>query len=122
MPELQWLEEYTGQTVEELIALEGKYRTDSLVLAFEQAIDQKVAHGDSENLSEEEMIVLAIEAMEREVNNGGWGQFFINAGQFALVIVDALRRIGCPKTATIARRAMKIVEEMPITEEEIENL
>jgi Domain of unknown function (DUF4375) len=122
MPELQWLEKYTGQTVDELIALEGKYRTDSLVLAFEQAIDQKVAHGDAEDVSEEEMIVLAIEAMEREVNNGGWGQFFIDTGQFAPIIVDALRRIGCPKTATIARRAVKIVEETPITDEEIENL
>jgi len=29
MPELQWLDGYSGQTVDELIALEGKYRIDS---------------------------------------------------------------------------------------------
>jgi hypothetical protein len=38
---LNWLDEYSGQTVDELLALEGEYRLDSLVLAFEQALDQK---------------------------------------------------------------------------------
>jgi hypothetical protein len=41
MPDLNWLDEYSGQTVDELLALEGEYRLDSLVLAFEQALDQK---------------------------------------------------------------------------------
>ena len=121
MPELKWLDGYTGQTVDELIALEGKYRIDSLVLAFEQALDQKWARDGGEKMSDEEFIVLAIEAMEREVNNGGWGQFFVNTGQFAPVIVDVLQRIRCPKTAKIAQKAAKIVEKAPITEEEIEN-
>jgi Domain of unknown function (DUF4375) len=114
------LDGYTGQTVEELIALEGKYRIDSLVLAFEQALDQKWAR-DGENISNEEFVVLAIEAMEREVNNGGWGQFFVNTSQFAPLIVDAVQRISCPRTAEIAQKAVKIVEKAPITEEEIEN-
>jgi hypothetical protein len=121
MPELQWLDGYSGQTVDELIALEGKCRIDSLVLAFEQAIDQKAARDGGEKLSDEELIILAIEAMEREVNNGGWGQFFVNTGQFAPVIFDALQRITCPKTAMIAQKALKIVERAPIMEEEIEN-
>jgi len=41
MTELNWLEEYSGQTTDELISIEGEYKTDSLVLAFEQALDQK---------------------------------------------------------------------------------
>jgi hypothetical protein len=121
MPELPWLEGYSGQAVDDLIALEGKYRTDSLVLVFEQALDQKWARDGVEKMSEEELIVLAIEAMEREVNNGGWGQFFVNSSEFAPAIVNALQRIGCPKTATIAQKAVKTVEKSPITEEEIEN-
>lgn len=121
MAELQWLDGFSGQTVDDLIALEGEYRTDSLVLAFEQALDQKWARDGGEKMSVEEFVVLAIEAMEREVNNGGWGQFFVNTGQFAPVIVDALQRIDCPKTAKIAQRALEIVEESPITEEEIQN-
>lgn len=52
---------------------------------------------------------------------GGWGQFFVNTGHFAEVIVDALQRIRCPKTAKIAQKAIKIVENAPITKEEIEN-
>jgi Domain of unknown function (DUF4375) len=122
MPELQWLDGYSGETVDELIALEGKFRTDSLVLAIEQAIDQKAAREGGEKLSDEEFVVLAIEAMEREVNNGGWHQFFGNTGLFAPVIVDALERIGCPKTANIAQKAVAIVEKAPLTEQEIENL
>jgi hypothetical protein len=42
MSDLKWLDEYSGQTTHELIALQREYRTDSLVLAFEQALDQKV--------------------------------------------------------------------------------
>lgn len=121
MPELQWLDGYNGQTVDELIAFEGKYRTDSLILAFEQAIDQKWAREGGERIADEEFVILAIEAMEREVNNGGWGQFFVNTGRFATVIIDALQRINCPKTAQIAEKAVRIIDTAPITEVEIEN-
>lgn len=121
MAELQWLDGYSGQTVDELIGLEGKHRIDSLVLAFEQALDQKWARDGGGTMSEEEFVVLAIEAMEREVNNGGWGQFFVNTGQYAPFIVEALHRIRCPKTAKIAQKAVKMVENTPITAEEIEN-
>jgi hypothetical protein len=38
-----FLESYGGQSTEELLALAGKYRIDSLVLALEQAIQQKAA-------------------------------------------------------------------------------
>ena len=43
MTELDWLEGYAGQTTEELLALEGRYRTDSIVLALEQALERKAA-------------------------------------------------------------------------------
>src|SRR5262249_54998901 len=106
----------------ELIALEGKYRTDSLVLAFEQAMDQKAARVGENKLTIEERVILAIEALEREVNNGGYGQFFVNSSrEYAPIIVDALRRICCPKTAEITQKALKIVQQAPMTDEEIEN-
>jgi hypothetical protein len=34
---------YSGQSTDELLALEGRYRLDSLVLALEQALLQKAA-------------------------------------------------------------------------------
>lgn len=122
MPDLQWLDGYSGESVDELIALEGKYRTDSLVLAFEQAMDQKAARVGEDNLTAEERVILAIEALEREVNNGGYGQFFVNSSrEYAPIIVDALRSIGCPETAEITQKAFMIVQKNPMTHEEIEN-
>ena len=122
MPDLQWLDGYSGESVDELLALEGKYRTDSLVLAFEQAMDQKAARVGKNKLTAEECIILAIEALEREVNNGGYSQFLANSSrEYAPIIVGALRRIGCPKTAEISQKALKIVQQAPMTDEKIEN-
>ena len=114
MPELQWLDGYSGESVEDLIALEGKYRTDSLVVAFEQALDQKAARVGDEKLTDEERVILAIEALEREVNNGGYGQFFVNSSrEYAPIIVESLRRISCLKVAEITQKALKIMQEFP---------
>ena len=62
MSEPRWLEGYSGQTSEELIALEGQFRTDSLVLAFEEAISHKASREGTGRLSEAEVVVLAVEA------------------------------------------------------------
>jgi len=75
MPELKRLDGYAGQTLEQILALEGEYRVDSLVLVFEQALDQKAARAGVQSLTKEERVLLAVEALEREVNNGGYGQF-----------------------------------------------
>ena len=122
MLELPWLDRYSGETVDELLALEGKYRIDSLVLAFDEAMDQKAARVGEENLTDEERIILAIEALEREVNNGGYGQFFVNSSrEYSPIIVHSLCRIGCPRTAEITQKALNVVQQRPMTVEEIEN-
>lgn len=106
MAALRWLKQYSGQTVEELLSLEEEYRLDSLVLAFEQAIEQKVSREGSQETSVER-VVRAVEALEREVNNGGYLQFFVNSSvEFAPDIVASLRQINCPKTAEITQRAI----------------
>ena len=100
-----FLDSYEGQSTVELIALKDTYRIDSLVLAFEQAIQAKAESG----LSQTERFVLAIEAMEREVNNGGWDQFFFNTNnQYDAILVVALEAIGCLETAEIAREALDV--------------
>jgi hypothetical protein len=100
-----FLNSYEGQSTEELLALESQYRIDSLVLAFEQAIQAKAP----ESLSVEETYVLAVEALEREVNNGGYQQFFTNnLFEFVPAVIEqALRAIDCPKTADITRDAIE---------------
>jgi len=116
-----WLDGYSGQSVDQLLSLEGKYRIDSLVVAFEQAIDQKAQHGGVQSLTDEERVVLAVEAFEREVNNGGYDQFFVNSSrEFAPTIVGALKRIGCKLTAAITQRAIAALGVSELTSEAID--
>jgi hypothetical protein len=111
-----FLDSYAGQSTEELLALEREFRVDSLVLAFEQAIQGK----SQDSISTEESYVLAVEGLEREVNNGGYSQFFGNSsGEFAPVIEAALRAIDCPKTADITRDAIAALRVEALTPEAV---
>jgi hypothetical protein len=102
--ESAFLDHYGGQTTTELLALSSEYRIDSLILAFEEALRSKPEAA----LSKPERYVLAVEAMEREVNNGGWDQFFLNtANEFDAILSVALEAIGCPDTALISREALE---------------
>lgn len=107
MPELPFLEEYSGQSTDELLAMEKTHRIDSLLFVFELGIEKRKNRDGIEGLTTEEVIVLAVEGLEREVNNGGYDQFFVNSSaEYASVIVDALRRIGCPEVAAITKDAI----------------
>jgi hypothetical protein len=120
-PGPKWLNGYSNQTVEQLLSLEGKYRIDSLVVAFEEGIKQKVQREGLQSVTEEERVVLAVEALEREVNSGGYGQFFLNSSrEFAPTIVGALQRTGCKKTATITQRAIRALGTANVTLEAID--
>jgi hypothetical protein len=49
----------------------------------------------------------AIWAVEAEVNNGGFSQYFVNSScETASFVVEALNTIGAPKTANICKRAI----------------
>ncbi len=104
-----WLGGWSGESTDELLALAGRYRLDSIVLAFEQALGKKRFGGTP--LSREEQFVCAIEALEREVNNGGYHQFFWNSSnEWVGVVVDALEAVGCPMTGEITRDAIRSLE------------
>jgi hypothetical protein len=121
MSDLKWLDAYSGQTVDQLLSFEGEYRLDSLVLAFEDALLQKIEREGPDTLSPEERIILAIEALEREVNNGGYSSFFTNSSQeFAPIIVNALVRIGCPKTVEISQTAIDSLDLPSLSVEAID--
>jgi|GEM_PF-834803 len=99
--EKRFLQSYADQSVDQLIAMEADYRIDSLLGAFEKAINRKKAK--KKRLSQVEVDILAIEAMEREVNNGGYHQFFLNPSkEYAAGLPASLDRIGCPVAAKIA--------------------
>ena len=108
MEKLLWLE-YTGQTTSELIACKNSHRVISLLFAFEWGIQAKAKAGPAGEggLTGEERLVLAVMALNREVDNGGYDQFFVNSSRrFVAIIVDSLRRIGCAATAAITDRAI----------------
>ena len=120
MQKPRWLDSYSGESAEELIALESEYGIVSLILAFEQAVDQKAEREGSDSLSDVEKIILAVEALEREVNNGGFSQFFINSSrEYAPMIVEALLRIGCKETAALAREAVEALHLPSLTDQAI---
>jgi Domain of unknown function (DUF4375) len=105
-PKLPWLE-YEGQTTPELMACKNTHRVDSLLCAFEWGIQAKIGPEGEGALTDEERLVLAVMALTREVNNGGYHQFFVNSSRrFAPTIVDSLRRIGCTTCAEITERAI----------------
>ena len=118
--ERKFLDGYSGQSTEQLIALASDHRIDSLVLAFEQALDQKRAK--KSKLTQTEIDILAIEAMEREVNNGGFNQFFLNSSKvYAATLSASLDRIGCPVAAKIATDAVSFLKiEGAVTEMKID--
>ncbi len=100
MEDKPWLD-YTGESTDALIKLGDRYRVDSIVCAFETAIIQKAS------ISEwAELVVLVVETMEREVNNGGFGQLLLNGADHVPFLLSALESIGCVQTLNIAGRAL----------------
>lgn len=60
-------------------------------------------------LTPAERVAYCVDAVEREVNNGGFRQFFDNSsGDTALDTVAALEAIGAPQAAALVRRAIAV--------------
>jgi hypothetical protein len=115
-----FLNNYDGQTVDELIQLQQSHRIDSLVLTFESALEARRDAG--EKLNETELTILAVEAFEREVNNGGFSQFFYNSSaEYAPIIVASLNNIGCLKLADLAQKAIDTLAIDSLDQDTIEN-
>ena len=112
---------YSGETTDELLGYPAREQCDLLVRAFEEGLQRKVSKSGERTLSKEERTVLAVRALDREVNNGGYDQFFRNSSKkFAPEIVQSLTRIGCRRTAKITQRAIKAVHSGRVTVSRIE--
>jgi hypothetical protein len=110
--EKTWLEQYADQSIGELIALDSGHRVDSILVALEQALNQKMDNKGNDSLSQAEQDVIVIEAMEREVNNGGYNQFLSNCPEHIPFLLGALERAGCSQTLEISREVMKMVDKV----------
>ena len=106
---------YSGETTDELLSYPATGQQDSLVRAFEEGLQRKASRRGQRALTQEERIVLAVRALDREVNNGGYHQFFCNSSRmFAPQIVQSLERIGCRRTAKITQRAIDALQVSPV--------
>lgn len=118
---IPWLD-YTGQDTAEILACKETHRIDSLLCAFEQAIGLRHARNPELATTPEEHTLLSIMALKREVNNGGYHQFFVNSSrQYALTIVSALETIGCDTTAALTQKALDALSLHPLTLKAIED-
>ena len=117
---IPWLE-YTGQDTTQILECKDTHRIDSLLCALEQAIQLRQDRIPDVATTPEEQTLLAIMALQREVNNGGYHQFFVNSScKYALTVVPALERIGCATTAALAQRAIDALKLQPLTQKAIE--
>jgi hypothetical protein len=86
-------------------ALVSPNRTKAII-----SIDEYLSsrfYTDPSSLTEYEKDIVYIESLEREVNNGGFDQFFFNSsGDTAHETVAALERIGARATAEILKQAI----------------
>jgi hypothetical protein len=98
---------YSGQTTAEILASKDTYHAVSLLYALEKGIMVRWSESGRTDCTPAEHLLLAVLALEREVNNGGFAQFFFNSSrQYAPEIVEYLNRINCTKTAVLAKRAI----------------
>jgi hypothetical protein len=113
--------DYRGQTTQELLACKDSHSATSLVFAFEWGIQAKGRQLGEKALTDEERVVLALRALDREVNNGGFHQFFWNSSRkFAPIVVPSLQRVGCPAVAALTERAIAILQPKALTVESFE--
>jgi len=62
---------------------------------------------DFQSQSLPQKVFFAIWEVESEVNNGGFAQYFVNASaESASFVVEALEKVGAPKTPSICERAI----------------
>ena len=86
------------------------------IIAIGELIGNKIGENNSlENLTESEKTFVYVDILEREVNNGGFDQFFYNSsGEFTHEILEAYQKIGADKTADLINRAIKLFPTLPV--------
>lgn len=83
-----------------------------LLFAVGDEIHKKYFEAGFKALTESEQVIFCMMGIEREVNNGGFDQFFFNSsGEYKIETLDSLRRIGASYTASLLEEAIRIVED-----------
>lgn len=80
------------------------------IIELDSKLNEISNYGEEiEKLTESQKIVLFVENLEREINNGGFNQFFFNSsGDFTHETVAALKTIKAFKTADIVTKSISV--------------
>lgn len=78
-----------------------------IIMEIDSYLNEKSEYGEKiEKLNSSQRTFLFVENLEREINNGGFNQFYFNSsGDFSQETVKALSKIGAEKTAEIVKIA-----------------
>jgi hypothetical protein len=99
-----------GKTVEDVVGQRGKADDWELVSNIGFILFEKEQKQGVGSFSTPERYFYIIEGMMREVNNGGFSQFFVNStGQLADVLVPALEAVSSVEARKIAGKAVDIL-------------
>lgn len=82
--------------------------TNGSIIELDNFIGEICSYGDDmEKLTDEQKLFYYNQCLEREINNGGFSQYFFNSsGDFAHKTVKSLQTIGANKTADILQKAI----------------
>ncbi len=98
---------------------------NDFVVAMTEYLDNKTQYGeDMSVLSEAERIFYITQALEMEVNNGGFSQFFYNSsGDFSNELVSAFTAIGANAIAAICQKAIAAFgRDIPVDRDERQDM
>lgn len=82
--------------------LNSKNRDEVVYEVYEYISSKSI----NKKLNESQRVVLLIENMQMEINNGGFSQFYLNStGNYAHETFEALKEIGAIKASEVIRKA-----------------
>ena len=97
-----------GKTVAEVMRHRGAADDQALDANIGFVLLDKEERRGLASFTPQERHVYAVQGMSREVNNGGFEQFFFNSsGELAFDLVPGLEAIGSRENLSIARRALE---------------
>lgn len=90
--------------------------TNNLVIELDNFIGDLCAYGDEiDTLTPSQRYFYLNQSLEREVNNGGFDQYFLNSsGDNAHDTLDSLKAIGASRTVALLQRAIDVFPDSKV--------
>jgi hypothetical protein len=104
----EWFENDEGLGIEGILALEGKFRSDSLVAAVAALLEVRESRG--EGLNEEQLAVLSVKTLEQGIDEGGFSPYFARHWRLVPILVRSLERIGSKEAVRLVREAVSLLK------------